>query len=296
MQICYFKCGAVSLGVGVEHRVADGTSGVHFLKEWSNIARGLDLTDQPLIDRTLLRARDPPQPTFAHIEYQPSPPLISESSNNEDITVVGLFKMTEEQIRTLKAQSKEDGNTINYSTYEILASHVWKCASKARSLPDDQETKLYIPTSGRSRLQPQVSLNFFGNVVFTASTIARVGDLKSKPSWYVARKIHDAITQMKDDYLRSSIDFLELLPNISSRGCGSDVYGNPNLVINSWSRLPIYDADFGWGRPFYMGPAGIAYDGKSFILPNPAEDGCLAVAIALQSQHMKVFEELFYNI
>ena len=293
----------MSLGIGVEHRLAEGTSGLHFVKEWSKIARGLDLTLPPLIDRTLLRARDPPQPTFAHIEYLPSPTLMendkrsSESGNNDATTIVGLFKMNKEQITILKDKSKEDGNTINYSTYEILAGHVWKCASKARLLGDDQETKVFISTSGRSRLQhPPVPPNFFGNVVFAASAIAKVGDLKSKPSWYAARKIHDAIVQMKDDYLRSSIDFLELLPNISSRGRGSDVYGNPNLGITSWLRLPICDADFGWGQPFHMGPAGISYEGKSYILPCPNDDGKLAVAIALHSKHMKLFEKLFYEI
>ncbi|POO03026.1 Transferase [Trema orientale] len=304
LQICYFKCGAVSLGVGVEHRLVDGTSGMHFVKEWSNIARGLRLSLQPLLDRTFLRARDPPQPKYPHVEYQPCPKLMktlednerSGSRNDDDITVVGLFEIKEAQIRILKAKSKDGGNTINHSTYEILAGHVWKCASKARSLSDEQETKLFIPTSGRSRfLQPPFQPNFFGNVVFTACAIATVGDLKSKPSWYAARKIHDAITQMTDDYLRSSIDFVELLPNISSRGLRSDVYGNPNLGINSWVRLPVYDADFGWGRPFNVGPAGIAYDGKSFLLPTLADHGSVALAIALRSQHMKVFKKLLYD-
>ncbi|KAK2978000.1 hypothetical protein RJ640_001184 [Escallonia rubra] len=47
LQVTYFKCGGVSLGVGMQHHVADGASGVHFINTWSDMARGLDLTIPP---------------------------------------------------------------------------------------------------------------------------------------------------------------------------------------------------------------------------------------------------------
>ncbi|KAF5466878.1 hypothetical protein F2P56_016761 [Juglans regia] len=73
-QVTYFKCGGVSLGIGIHHIVADGFSGLHFVNTWSDMARGLDLSLPPFIDRTLLRARDPPKPAFEHFEFQPPPP------------------------------------------------------------------------------------------------------------------------------------------------------------------------------------------------------------------------------
>ncbi|GFP91743.1 shikimate o-hydroxycinnamoyltransferase [Phtheirospermum japonicum] len=156
LQVTYFKCGGVSLGVGMQHHAADGFSGLHFINTWSDMARGLDLTVPPFIDRTLLRARDPPQPQFKHIEYQPPPAM---------------------------------------------------------------------PSS--------------------------VGPTRS-----------------------------------GARTSGS----------RAWVRLPIHDADFGWGRPIFMGPGGIAYEGLSFVLPSPTNDGSLSVAISLQTEHMKVFEKLLYDI
>lgn len=73
LQVTYFKCGGVCLGVGMQHNVVDGTSGIHFINTWSDITRGLDLKTPPFINRTLLRAHNPPTPTFQHIEYQPPP-------------------------------------------------------------------------------------------------------------------------------------------------------------------------------------------------------------------------------
>ncbi|MCE3215150.1 hypothetical protein HAX54_000998 [Datura stramonium] len=301
LQITHFKCGGVSLGVGMQHHAADGASGLHFINTWSDMARGLDLTIPPFIDRTLLRARDPPQPQFPHIEYQPPPTLkvtAENAPNSETVpeTSVAIFKLTRNQINALKAKSKEDGNTVNYSSYEMLAGHVWRSTCMARGLTQDQETKLYIATDGRARLRPSLPPGYFGNVIFTSTPIAVAGDLQSKPIWYAASKIHDQLAIMDNDYLRSALDYLELQPDLKALVRGAHTFKCPNLGITSWSRLPIHDADFGWGRPIFMGPGGIAYEGLSFILPSPTNDGSQSVAISLQAQHMKLFEKFLYDI
>lgn len=301
LQITHFKCGGVSLGVGMQHHAADGASGLHFINTWSDMARGLDLTIPPFIDRTLLRARDPPQPQFPHIEYQPPPTLKvtaenAPSSGTVPETSVSIFKLTRDQINAIKAKSKEDGNTINYSSYEMLAGHVWRSTCIARGLTQDQETKLYIATDGRARLRPSLPPGYFGNVIFTATPVAVAGDLQSKPIWYAASKIHDQLAIMDNDYLRSALDYLELQPDLKALVRGAHTFKCPNLGITSWSRLPIHDADFGWGRPIFMGPGGIAYEGLSFMLPSPTNDGSQSVAISLQAEHMKLFEKLLYDI
>ncbi|KAL1554100.1 shikimate O-hydroxycinnamoyltransferase [Salvia divinorum] len=293
LQVTFFKCGGVSLGVGMQHHAADGFSGLHFINTWSDMARGLDITLPPFIDRTLLRARDPPQPQFKHVEYQPPPAM---KTYGVDDTVVSIFKLTRDLLNTLKAKSKEDGNTVNYSSYEMLSGHIWRCACLARGLPEDQDTKLYIATDGRFRLQPPLPQGYFGNVIFTATPMAVAGELESKPVWYGASKIHDALARMDNEYLRSALDYLELQPDLKALVRGAHTFRCPNLGITSWVRLPIHDADFGWGRPIFMGPGGIAYEGLSFVLPSPSNDGSLSVAISLQAEHMKVFEKLLYEI
>lgn len=279
----------------MQHHAADGASGLHFINTWSDMARGLDLTIPPFIDRTLLRARDPPKPAFQHIEYQPPPSM----KTNPDVvpeTAVSIFKLTRDQLNILKAKSKEEGNTIAYSSYEMLAGHVWRSVCKARGLPEDQESKLFIATDGRARLRPALPPGYFGNVIFTATPLAVAGDLISKPTWYSASKIHDALVRMDNEYLRSALDYLELQPDLKALVRGAHSFRCPNLGITSWARLPIHDADFGWGRPIFMGPGGIAYEGLSFVLPSPSNDGSLSVAISLQAEHMKLFSKFLYDI
>eukprot|EP00268_Persea_americana_P065676 TRINITY_DN8812_c0_g2_i1.p1 TRINITY_DN8812_c0_g2~~TRINITY_DN8812_c0_g2_i1.p1 ORF type:complete len:436 (-),score=42.68 TRINITY_DN8812_c0_g2_i1:338-1645(-) len=299
LQVTYFKCGGVSLGVGMQHHVADGASGLHFINYWSDVARGLDLTIPPFIDRTLLRARDPPTPKFHHIEYQPPPPMNTPppSQDIQSCTSVAIFKITRDQLNTLKSKSKDGPNsTPTNSSYEMLAGHVWRCACKARGLPDDQPTKMYIATDGRARLRPALPQGYFGNAIFTATPIAVTGDLLSKPLTYSAGRIHDALVRMDDEYLRSALDYLEIQPDLTALVRGAHSFRCPNLGITSWSRLPIHEADFGWGRPIFMGPGGIAYEGLAFVLPSPTNDGSLSLAISLQEDHMVHFQKYLYDI
>jgi len=127
VQVTYFKSGGVSLGAGMHHYVADGTYGLHFINTWSDVTRGLDVSIPPFIDRKVLRARDPPQPIFDHIKYKPPPSmqtLEKPPKSGFENAAVSIFKLSREPLNTLKAKFKEVDNTINYTSYEVLAGHV----------------------------------------------------------------------------------------------------------------------------------------------------------------------------
>ncbi|ERN01793.1 shikimate O-hydroxycinnamoyltransferase-like [Amborella trichopoda] len=281
----------------MQHHVADGASGLHFINAWSDLTRGLPLSEpHPFIDRTLLRARDPPTPLFSHIEYQPPPPMKRPPSEPPSSPSVAIFTLTRAQLDTLKSRARDSGSPSTYSSYEMLAGHVWRCSCKARNLPDDQLTKMYIATDGRSRLRPLLPAGYFGNVIFTATPIAVAGDLMSRPAYVAAGCIRQALARMDDDYLRSALDYLEIQPDLGALVRGAHTFRCPNIGITSWARLPIHDADFGWGRPVFMGPGGIAYEGLAFVLPSPSGDGSLSLAISLQADHMVLFKKYFYDI
>ncbi|KAI5675855.1 hypothetical protein M9H77_06805 [Catharanthus roseus] len=292
-QVTRCRCGGVALGAGMQHNLSDGVSSLHFINTWSDMARGFSVAIPPFIDRTLLRAREPPNPIFEHDEYHLPPPLKThqdqlKSSRKTSSTTV--LKLTPEQVSQLKAKSKNEG-----STYEILAAHLWRCACKARGLTNDQMTKLYIATDGRSRLNPSLPPGYLGNVVFTTTPIAQSGDLQSEPLCDSAKRIHNALAKMDDEYLRSALDYLECQPDLSALVRGPNYFSSPNLNINSWTRLPVHDADFGWGRPIHMGPACILYEGTIYILPSPNKDRTLTLAVCLDSDHMPIFKKCLYE-
>ncbi|KAL8150654.1 hypothetical protein V2J09_020462 [Rumex salicifolius] len=217
------------------------------------MARGLDdLTTSPFIDRTLLRARDPPSPKFHHIEHQPAPKLVTTGSPRSAITAATatatsscIFKITRDQINALKGNqstcNKEDGKTTTktYTSFEILSGHIWRYVCNTRGLSDTtQASKLY-----------------FGNAIFSATLVALAKDLVSRPTSYAANMIQEFVARMDDEYLRSAIDYIELQPDKDVLVPGPHTFGCPNLIISPWTRLRVYDADFRWGPPTYMGPS-----------------------------------------
>ncbi|KAJ0030969.1 hypothetical protein Pint_14413 [Pistacia integerrima] len=296
LQVTYFKCGGICVGIGWHHILGDGVSAFHFIKSWAEITCGFPISIPPSIDRTILHARIPSHPTFNHSEYHPPPPVdILESQSSPRPTSMAKFRLSLDQINSFRAKLKnEDGAT--YSTFVILAAHIWRCVCKARGLPGNQLTKLHIPTEGRARLDPPLPLGYFGNVVFTAIPMALVGDIQSKPLIYTAKIIHEALTQMNDEYLRSTLAYVEQHYNDRTtlkQGVSSSNY--PNLKIISWTRMPIYDTDFGWGNPFFMSRAIVPSEGASLILPNPSNERNLSLIICLETPHMELFKKLLYT-
>nr|QCO76959.1 hydroxycinnamoyltransferase 1-like protein [Dendrobium officinale] len=242
LQVTYFKCGGASLGVGMQHHVADASMST---------------------------------PT----------PTATPSS-----TAVNIFHVSRTHLNLLKSKTATTNSNPRFSSYSLIAAHVWRCACAARALPPNQLSKLYIATDGRKRLQPLLPDGYFGNVIFTATPLATAGEMGD-----AAGIIQAALGRMNPEYLRSALDYLEVQPDLTALVRGAHTFRCPNIGITSWVSLPIHEADFGWGKPIFMGPGGIAYEGLSFVLPSAAADGSLKVAISLQAEHMARFKDLFYQ-
>lgn len=302
IQLTRFKCGGVSIGVANEHHVADGIAGLHYINSWSDIARGVSITDlePPFLDRRLLSARNPPQPQFPHIEHQPPPSL----KTPLDITEASFrtFALTRDQINTLKIKCNLDAAAgeakTTYTTYEAVAGHVWRSVCRARRLPHDQESKLQLPVDSRPRLRPPLPPRFFANGVFYTTALATYGEMETKPLSFAVGRLHEAVARMDDEYLRSALDYIELQlpkPSQSVVRSGNNVKC-PNFGITSWTRLPFYEADFGWGKPIHAGPGEALFEGKSFLFPNSGNEGGLLLSISLLKPHMELFQKLIYEI
>ena len=194
--------------------------------------------------------------------------------------------------------------TRPYSKYEAIAGHMWRCACKARASNNRQSTRVRTGVEVRNRLKPALPQGYFGNPMFsTVTSNCLSGDLLSNPLSYASGKLREAIERMTDEYIRSALDFMAsqkhigwLRNNFHIRGyTNAPFLGNPNINIVSWINFPFYDADFGWGKPVYVGPRLLNMDGKSFIMPSPVADGSLIIALRLQTQYMDSFKKFFYE-
>ncbi|KAK4592466.1 hypothetical protein RGQ29_016850 [Quercus rubra] len=317
VQVTRFRCGGLCVGVAISHTMVDGRSATHFINSWAKLSRGYDLedVDMPFLDRTVLRSSEPVKtPRFDHIEYTTKPPvLIGRTDANEERkkeTSVTLLKLTREQVEVLKKRANQEVvgvTTIRpYSRYEAIAGHMWRCACKVRAVDshNSQSTRARLGVDIRNRLKPSLPERYFGNAISaTVTPICLYEDLLSRPLSYSAGKLREAIDRMDDEYIRSALDFISsqkdvsgLRSNFHIQGFSEGPFlGNPNISLGSWIGLPFYDADFGRGKPTYVGPGLLNMDGKSFIMPGPTADGSLIIALRLQTQYMDSFKKIFYE-
>ncbi|KAL6331467.1 hypothetical protein AAG906_011407 [Vitis piasezkii] len=279
VQVTKFSCGGMSLGLGISHTIADGLSALHFISEWAKIARGEQPNSPPFLDRSVLLAPEHlSAPVFDHPEYSTQPLLIGKQDNMEERkreTATLMLKLSKDQVEKLKDKANKDRSASNnkrpYTRYEAVAGHIWRTACKARQ-----------HESSSQQHSPQ--------------------ELVSKPLGYASGKARQAIEKATHEYLQSSLVYVKCqedvtqFRNFHTVGCAKGAfYGNPNLEITSWARLPIYGADFGWGQEIYMGPGAIGYDGKVFVFPGQGLEGSFLVALRLQVRHIDAFQKFFYE-
>lgn len=294
MQVTRFKCGAVCLCTAFHHFVVDGASAFHFTNSWSELCRGKDkITAEPFLDRTLLRPRNPPTPSFPHIEYHP-PPSYNDAdpkyqSPNPPNCVTHMFTVSSDQLARLKAQAP------GYTTFEVLTGHIWRCTCKARCIPPDQQSKLHIAVNTRQRSRPPLPATYFGCPQGTAAPIGTVGDLVERPLKYAVGMIHDAVARVVGEYVKSALDYLALQPDVEALRRGPHLYKGANLRVTSWMTMGIYSCDFGWGRPFFMGRAIIHSEGQAYVIPNAAGDGGYTLPVSLQPHHIDNLKTFFYD-
>ncbi|KAH7834173.1 hypothetical protein Vadar_013406 [Vaccinium darrowii] len=309
VQITRFTCGGLSLGVGISHIMADGTCFFHFMSVWARIARGepLDVDVLPYLDRTALLAREPPTSQYNHERFDPPPLLMGLVDKNEERnkrTTVAMLHLSKTQVEKLKnmANDSRAANIRPYSRYEVVTGHLWRCMCKAREHKSEQITRLYLTVNIRNRMKPPLPRAYFGNAILRVTATSQSGELMAQPFRYGPSKIREAIEMVTDDYVKSTINLVKGLPDLtpfrtyhiveSTQGA---FYGNPNLEVTSWVGLPLKGVDFGWGKEIHVGPGSVNLDGKAFIMDGHNEDGSLVVALRLQVGHMDALREIFYK-
>ncbi|KAK8454874.1 hypothetical protein SEVIR_4G045000v4 [Setaria viridis] len=284
-QLTRLRCGGVVLGLALHHSVVDARSAAHFVETWASIARGGGDAAPlpPCFDHRLLSARPAPTVLYDHPEYKPEPAPAHAVTAPSSTYASAIITLTKAQVTALKARC------AGASTFRAVVALVWQCACRARSLPDDAETRLYSMIDMRARLAPPLPPGYFGNAVVRTSVSATAGEVVSNPVGYAARRAL-AATSQGDDYARSLVDYLE---GVDAMNLPRSGISRAHLRAISWMGMSLHDSDFGWGAPVFMGPALMYYSGFVYVMQAPGKDGAVALALSLEPESMPEFRKVF---
>lgn len=284
-QVTKFKCGGFVFGLCMDHIVFDGIGAMEFVNSWGEVTRGLPLSNPPYLDRTLLKARDPPTVEFVHgLE-----PIVDMSNSTlavleEEILINKSFVLPPGKLEQLKKKALEDGVLKRCTTFEALTAFMWRARTQSLKLHHDQQVRVLFTVDGRSRLEPPLPKGYFGNAAVFVSCQFSARELTDNPLSSTVERIQEAIKSVTNDYIRSTLDFFE-----------EKMEWKPltyTIFLNAWSRLGFHNVDFGWGEPIYSGPLSVSKDMVLFLPHGKAINVCLS----LPASTMKIFQELIDQV
>ncbi|XP_022736120.1 omega-hydroxypalmitate O-feruloyl transferase-like [Durio zibethinus] len=273
--------------MSMNHCMLDGIGAMEFVNGWGEVTRGLPLKIPPFLERSILKARNPPVIEFSHHEFDEIEDISNTSKLYEEAEEEMLYKsflFDPDMLEQLKEKATEDGILSKCTTFEVLAGFVWRARCQALNLISEQQTKLLFAVDGRRRFIPPLPVGFAGNGIVLTYSLATDGDLVEKPLSFAVGLIQQAVKLATDRYMRSAIDYFEVTrarPSLSGI-----------VLLTTWSKLSFYTIDLGWGEPISSGPVSLPEKLVILFLPHQKDKKSISLFLGLPASAMNTFEEL----
>ncbi|KAL0897686.1 hypothetical protein Bca101_081647 [Brassica carinata] len=248
LQITLFPDQGFCIGFAVNHAAVDGQTVVNFLKSWAHICKyggeiPQDFHLPMLLDRTVIDL--PAELELKILELLRTPKLPPAKDIIEDVVQITL-ELSQENVKKLRERAKRESarSDLHLSTFVVSYAYVLTCMVKARGGDIDGPVSFTYVADFRDRLDPPVSLSYFGNCVVPISLSG-----------------HKAKTLLGENGFANGVNILSnSVRGLSSRGVESiwELYeeglktmelGVRRLVVAGSNKFGIYGSDFGWGRP-----------------------------------------------
>ncbi|KAL4637624.1 hypothetical protein ACB092_03G090400 [Castanea dentata] len=277
VQANYFTCGGIAIATCISHKIADGTSFIMFMKSWAARARG----DSDIYPEFQASTLFPPTNTLSG--FQPENNMIKEK------LVLKRFVFSSASIVALREKYGESSgleSPIHPSRVEALSVFLWSryvAATQANFGPKKPNMVLFA-VNLRTRMDPPLPRNSFGNISRIATVL-----LSSEERDGLVGKVRAAIRKIDNEYVKKLQDHaqhLNFLKEASGKVMKEDVVP---FNFSSWCRFPMYEVDFGWGNPMWIGLVSMPFKNVVIFIDTKSGDG-IEVWVNLKEEDMAKFE------
>ncbi|XP_010423922.1 PREDICTED: uncharacterized acetyltransferase At3g50280-like [Camelina sativa] len=310
----------VFIGCTVNHSVTDGTSFWHFFNTFADVTSGAckikhlpdfsrhTVFDSPAVlrvppggPRVTFDADQPLRERIFHFSRDAISKLKQRSNHrvngietndgkkcNGNGDINGNITTVLESILKSDANSKNHDRTAEISSFQSLSAQLWRSVTRARNLDPSKTTTFRMAVNCRHRLEPKMDPYYFGNAIQSIPTLASAGDLLSKDLRWSAEQLHRNVVAHDDATVRRGIAAWESDPRLFP-------LGNPDgasITMGSSPRFPMYDNDFGWGKPLAVRSGGAnKFDGKISAFPGREGNGSVDLEVVLAPETMAGIEK-----
>ncbi|KAH9324627.1 hypothetical protein KI387_004805 [Taxus chinensis] len=272
----------IAVAFTVNHAVVDGTAVWHFINCWSQLCRESSscvIALPPNHSRCFTTA----SPVKLNLRFPKmeclqkfTPPPFSEK----------IFHFSSQSISRLKEQANRGVSRDKpISSFQALSAHIWQAITRARGLHSSELTTFKLAINCRPRIVPPLPYSYFGNAIQFASSTITAGELLEGSMPWVAGLLHKIISVHQDAHIRAE---LQKPPTVAQLDKSSP---KNTVMMGSSPRFPMYDNDFGWGRPVGA-RSGWAnkFDGKMSAYPGREGTQSMDIEICLLPHTMSVLE------
>ncbi|KAL6129944.1 hypothetical protein ACLB2K_068326 [Fragaria x ananassa] len=309
LQITLFPGRGFAIGTAMHHAILDGKTSISFVKSWahacskqvengvSDIGSDVSLPEKlkPLYDRTVIhdwtglglesiylnewQNMDGPNNRSLKIWELKAPP---------DDSVRGIFEFTRANIQTLRQMVVEKVSDLHLSTFSLVCAYTWVCLVKAQEVEAGKTSYQGFSVDCRSRLDPPVPENYFGNCTRGVLAFAEAKEVLGEDGLVVAvTAISEAIKGLDKNGVLKGADEVYVSKF-------KDYLGVDGVYSTAGShRFQIYDTDFGWGTPTKVEVVSIDRTGAFSVSDSKNGGGGVEVGVVLKKHVMEAFASLF---
>ncbi|KAK6135357.1 hypothetical protein DH2020_030868 [Rehmannia glutinosa] len=272
-QINFFDCGGIAIGICSSHQITDGASLVAFVDSWAAACR-----------RQGQKGNFTP-PSFDLARYFPPRDMsgFGFPQLKKEKLVTKRFVFDKEKLAALKrtAVSCPPGSSAavkDPTRVEVVSAFIWK------HFTENGHTK-NVPAAWhivnlRPRVNPTME-NVFGNFILKKFIFSSGAD----------PEFHELVSEMRNGLREIDDEYIWKLSR-EYDGYASDISKFYDLVasgemesvgFSSWARFPVYEMDYGWGKPVWVCPTSCPEKNVVFLMGTKDGDGIEAWVNMLES-------------
>uniref|UniRef100_A0A7N0UCY9 BAHD acyltransferase DCR n=1 Tax=Kalanchoe fedtschenkoi TaxID=63787 RepID=A0A7N0UCY9_KALFE len=292
----------VFIGCSANHAVVDGTSFWNFFNAFAEIFRfrGAEMIsrspefsrDSALISPAVLRVPDGgPRVTFdvdAPVReriFSFSRDAIANLKARVNASSCRAIRKKDLWRKLPEAPMPNNNGVVasEISSFQALSALLWQSITRARNFPPDKTTTFRMAVNVRHRLTPSLDPFYFGNAIQSVPTYAEAGDVVSSDLRWCAEQLNRSVKAHDDRKVREGVEDWEANPRCFPLGN----FDGAMITMGSSPRFPMYENDFGWGRPVAVRSGrGNKFDGKISAFPGRDGGGSVDLEVVLAPETM----------